>query len=398
MNVVAPILPPPTERYSVLGWLHKNLFSTWYNTLLTLATLAVLYLGLRPALDWALNVAKWEVVSVNLRLFIVGRYPVAELWRAWLCVIAGAWLVGLTWGLWLRTSRAARLAAGLLPFALALLPLEGTNRALLVVTGVSGWIGYGLGRFRAEAFRRPTVIAWLLYFPLVIVLIHGLGPEGQPFGVVPSSLWGGLLLTSLLTVVGIVFSFPLGVLLALGRQSQFVIIRSVCVVFIEFVRGVPFVSVIFMAQFMLPLFLPQGMTLDAVVRAMAAVTLFSAAYLAENVRGGLQAIPRGQFEAARALGLNPAQTMGLIILPQALRLVIPILVGQFIALFKDTSLVVIVGLLDLMGIAKSVLAQPDFLGRQAEVYLFLALVYGVFCYFMSALSQRLEQALGVGQR
>jgi general L-amino acid transport system permease protein len=196
--------------------------------------------------------------------------------------------------------------------------------------------------------------------------------------------------------VGIVFSFPLGVVLALGRQSGLPVVRSLSVIYIELVRGVPLITVLFMAQLMLPLFL-SGATIDRVVRAMAGIVLFSAAYLAENVRGGLQAIPRGQYEAARALGLNTWKMMLLIILPQALKAVIPILVGQFIALFKDTSLVVIVGLLELMGIARAVLAQPDFLGLQAEVYLFVALIYGVFCYLMSAFSQRLERRLSTGR-
>jgi general L-amino acid transport system permease protein len=232
----------------------------------------------------------------------------------------------------------------------------------------------------------------VIYFPLVIVLVSGFGGEGSVLPLVPTNLWGGLLLTLLLSVVGIVFSFPLGVLLALGRQSGLPAVRALSVTYIEVLRGVPLVTVLFMAQLMLPLFLP-GVTIDRVVRAMAGIVLFSAAYLAENVRGGLQAIPRGQYEAARALGLNTWKMMLLIILPQALKIVIPVLVGQFIALFKDTSLVVIVGLLELMGIAKAVLAQPDFLGLQAEVYLFVALVYVVFCYLMSDLSQRLERRL-----
>jgi len=232
----------------------------------------------------------------------------------------------------------------------------------------------------------------VIYFPLVIVLVSGFGGEGSVLPLVPTNLWGGLLLTLLLSVVGIVFSFPLGVLLALGRQSGLPAVRALSVTYIEVLRGVPLVTVLFMAQLMLPLFLP-GVTIDRVVRAMAGIVLFSAAYLAENVRGGLQAIPRGQYEAARALGLNTWKMMLLIILPQALKIVIPVLVGQFIALFKDTSLVVIVGLLELMGIAKAVLAQPDFLGLQAEVYLFVALVYAVFCYLMSDLSQRLERRL-----
>jgi len=215
---------------------------------------------------------------------------------------------------------------------------------------------------------------------------------------VRTNLWGGLLLTFLLTVVGIMFSFPIGVLLALGRRSELPIIRWFSVGYIELVRGVPLISILFMMSLMLPLFLPDGWTVDRVIRAMVAITLFSAAYLAENVRGGLQAIPKGQYEAAEALGLSGAQTMIFIILPQALRLIIPILVGQFIAVFKDTSLVAIVGLLDLLGMGKTVLAQPEFLGLQREVYVFISLIFWVLSYGMSYLSQQLEARLGVGIR
>jgi general L-amino acid transport system permease protein len=218
------------------------------------------------------------------------------------------------------------------------------------------------------------------------------------WAVAKTNLWGGLLLTFLLTVVAILFSFPIGVLLALGRRSELPIIRWFSVGYIELVRGVPLITILFMAQLMLPLFLPDGVTIDRVLRAMVGITLFSAAYLAENVRGGLQAIPKGQYEAAEALGLNGAQTMIFIILPQALRLIIPILVGQFIAVFKDTSLVAIVGLFDLVGIGRTVLAQPEFIGLQREVYAFISLLYWVLSYGMSYLSQRLEASLGVGKR
>ncbi len=214
--------------------------------------------------------------------------------------------------------------------------------------------------------------------------------------IVTTNLWGGLLLTILLTIVGIVFSFPLGVMLALGRRSQLPIVRWFSIGYIELVRGVPLITILFMAQLMLPLFL--SFTPDRVLRAMAGIIMFSAAYLAENVRGGLQAIPKGQFEAAEALGLNGFKTMVFIIMPQALRLIIPILVGQFISLFKDTALVSIVGLLDLVGIARTVLAQPEFLGLQREVYAFISLLYWVLSYAMSYVSQRLEVALGVGER
>jgi general L-amino acid transport system permease protein len=198
--------------------------------------------------------------------------------------------------------------------------------------------------------------------------------------------------------VGILFSLPLGILLALGRRSQLPIIRWVSIAYIELIRGVPLVTILFMAQIMLPLFLPSGVTVDRVLRAMIGIIMFTAAYQAENVRGGLQAIPFGQYEAAQALGLSGIQTTVLIILPQALRNVIPVLVGQFIALYKDTSLVAIVGLLDLLGIAKSVVSQPQFIGLQREAYLFVTLIYWAFSYLMAYLSQRLEVALGVGER
>jgi general L-amino acid transport system permease protein len=387
----AEALPPPFERYTLLGWLRRNLFSTWYNTLLTVLCLALIALAGRGALEWALGQARWEVITANLRLFLVGQYPASATWRVWACVGLLAALIGLSYGVWGRGRRADALGVVGLPVVLALV-FGGEARIALLAAGAAGALGLGLGRWRGARLARWVVFGWVIYFPLVIVLVSGFGGEGSVLPLVPTNLWGGLLLTLLLSVVGIVFSFPLGVLLALGRQSGLPAVRALSVTYIEVVRGVPLVTVLFMAQLMLPLFLP-GVTIDRVVRAMAGIVLFSAAYLAENVRGGLQAIPRGQYEAARALGLNTWKMMLLIILPQALKIVIPVLVGQFIALFKDTSLVVIVGLLELMGIAKAVLAQPDFLGLQAEVYLFVALVYAVFCYLMSNLSQRLERRL-----
>ncbi len=207
------------------------------------------------------------------------------------------------------------------------------------------------------------------------------------------------MLTFLLALVGIVASFPLGVLLALGRRSDLPVLKGLCVLFIELVRGVPLVSLLFMTQVIVPLFLPEDLRVDRVLRALFAITLFSSAYMAENVRGGLQSVPQGQVEAARALGLGGAHTMLFIVLPQALRAVIPAIVGQFISLFKDTSLVVTVGLLDVLGIGKSiVLGNVEWVGSQREVYIFIALLFWVFTYSMSYASRKLESALGVGQR
>ena len=396
VSKTAEVLPPPTERYSIVRWLHKNLFSTWYNALLTVVMLFLAALIVRGVLEWAFTQARWEVITANLRLFMVGQYPVAAIWRIWACVVLLALLIGMSWGIWGGAQRGGAIAFGALPFILAIITSDETARLALLITGIAGVVGYALSWRWSAALRRISIVGWILYFPILFVLVSGVGADDSPIPPVPTNLWGGLLLTLLLSVVGIVFSFPLGVLLALGRQSSLPVVRWLCVAYIELIRGVPFISVLFMAQLMLPLFLP-GITIDRVVRAMAGVVIFSAAYLAENVRGGLQSIPRGQYEAARALGLNPWKMTLLIILPQALRAVIPILVGQFIALFKDTSLVVIVGLLDLMGIARTVLAQPDFLGLQAEVYTFVAFIYGIFCYLMSAFSQRLEAKLHTGR-
>jgi len=265
----------------------------------------------------------------------------------------------------------------------------------LAASVVVGWLG---GRSPwPRQLRYGAAAGWLLYFPFVLLIVRGFGSiPAVPR--VETSLWGGLLLTFLLAVVGILFSSPIGVLLALGRRSRLPAIRVFATLYIELIRGVPLVTVLYMASIMLPLFLPEQIRVDRVVRAMVGFVLFIAAYVAEDVRGGLQAVPRGQYEAAEALGLPGPLVMGLIVLPQALRAVIPSLVGQFISLFKDTSLVAIIGLFDLLNIGQSVLANPDFLGLHREVYVFAAAIYWVFSYTMSYAARRLEKALGVGER
>jgi general L-amino acid transport system permease protein len=226
-------------------------------------------------------------------------------------------------------------------------------------------------------------------------------PEIDPVSVLPAvqpSLWSGIMLTMVLSTLSILLSFPLGVLLALGRSSRLPVVRATCVGLIEVVRGVPLITILFMAQVMLPMFLPLDLSIDRVLRAIAGMTLFTAAYLAEIVRGGLQAVPRQQLQAARALGLNEFLVTLLVLLPQALRAVIPAILGQFVSMFKDTSLVSIVGLLDLLGILGSITKQREYLGTVREVYLFAAVFYFVISYGMSAASRRLETRLGVGTR
>jgi general L-amino acid transport system permease protein len=220
-------------------------------------------------------------------------------------------------------------------------------------------------------------------------------------GIVPivqTNEWGGLLLTIVLATTSILLSFPVGVLLALGRRSSLPAFRIICTAWIELVRGVPLVTIIFFADIMLPLFLPGDVRIDRVTRAIGGLTLFCAAYVAENVRGGLQAIPRGQIEAAQALGLGTVSINRFIVLPQALRLVIPANVGLFISLLKDTTLVVIVGLLELLGVGRAVLAQPEWLGTHYEVYAFVVVVFFILCWAIARMSYRLEARLGVGAR
>lgn len=339
---------PPIAKTTPIGWLRRNLFNTWYNSLLTLVCLALLYQGLRAGVDWILTQAQWTVIQTNLRLFFVGRYPPSLVWRIWVALGGLVGLVGASWG------------------------------AFTIWKSLQRWL----------------IVAWLLALPILLWLIGG----GWGLTTVGTNLWNGLLLTMLLAVVSIVLAFPLGVLLALGRKSQLPVVRWFCTLYIEIVRGLPLIGILFMAQVMLPLILPTEWRLDRLIRAIAGLVLFNAAYLAENVRAGLQAVPKGQVEAARALGLNPLLVVGLIVLPQALRAVIPAIVGQFISLFKDTSLLSIFALVELTGIARSILAQPQFLGRYMEVYLFVGLLYWLFCYSMSIASRRLEQRLNIGQR
>lgn len=384
----------PREPINVPKWLKQNLFSTWYNSLLTVVSLAFIYFVLSRLLTWIFTAANWQVVVANMRLFMVGTYPVEQIWRLWLCVAMLATLLGLSWGIWPTIVRSVAASYGGVLILLALLPVSGDTRLWLAGCGGLIFAGMIMGR-RIPQWERWVATSWIVFLVVSILIIRGFG---GPLPIVPTNNWGGLQLTMVLALTGIVFSFPLGVLLAIGRRSSLPVISLFCTAFIEIIRGVPLITVLFMFQLMLPLFIPGGETIDDVTRAIVAFTIFTGAYIAENVRGGLQAIPQGQFEAAKALGLNPFATMSLIVLPQALRSVIPANVGQFVSLFKDTSLVAIASLFDLLGIARSVLAQGDFLGRQTEVFLFVAFIYWIFAFSMVHVSKRLEEALGVGKR
>ncbi len=397
------VLPPITERSGPLRWLRHNLFNTWGDALLTVASTSLIYWLVKSLLIWAISTAEWDVIVANLRLFLIGQFPLEQVGRLWIALAFLVFLTGNSLAIWDRNSRLAAILILGLPVFLIFLPFAPQTRVWLGVLAVTGILGWGLGYTAPQPLKRGVAVGWLIALPVFVLLTHGFTPAvedvpGTALTVVPTNLWGGLLLTFLLTVVANIFSFPLGLLLALGRRSELSIIRWFSIGYIELVRGVPLITILFMAQLMLPLFVPGGIDIDRVLRAMVGMTLFSAAYLAENVRGGLQAIPKGQFEAAYALGLSGAKTMYFIILPQALRLIIPILVGQFISMFKDTALVAIVGLFDLLGIARTVLSQPEFIGLHREVYAFVSLFYWGLSYAMSYISQRLETSLGLGVR
>ncbi|PHJ65972.1 amino acid ABC transporter permease [Nostoc linckia z18] len=376
-----------------LIWLRKNLFSTWYNSLLTVACLLLLFWVARGIITWVTTQAQWSVIEVNLRLFLVGRFPQTLYWRVWTVLAIAAIVSAITGGVFFHkqqlTKRGIIIYIFIVGVLLFILPVDLISRLQLLLIGVLIFAGFGVGRNFAEVLTPWLSLLWLLSFPVIFWLIGG----GFGLQSVPTNLWNGLLLTLLMAAVSIVLSFPIGVLLALGRTSDLPVVRWFSILYIEIVRGVPLVGILFLAQVMLPLFLPTDVRLDRVLRGIAGLVLFSAAYMAENVRGGLQSIPRGQIEAAKALGLNTILVVLLIILPQALRAVIPAIVGQFISLFKDTSLLSLVGLLELTGMARSILAQPEFLDRYAEVYLFIGLIYWVFCYSMSLASRRLEKQL-----
>jgi len=358
-----PDLPPPASSVGVVGWMRENLFSSPAHILLTLIAFYIIYITVPPFLNWTIfsavwsgddreacvghHAACWPFVKAWFKFFMYGRYPVEELWRINTMYVLG-----------------------------------GGCLAALIIPGTpfKGWIGLFL----------------LVVYPIIAFFMFVGGSFGLPM--IETPLWGGLFLTLVIGITGIVASLPIGVVLALGRRSNMPIVRALCTAFIEFWRGVPLITVLFMSSVMFPLFLPEGMNFDKLIRALVGVALFSAAYMAEVVRGGLQAIPKGQSEAANALGLPYWKTMFLIVLPQALKLVIPGIVNTFIGLFKDTTLVLIIGLFDLLGTVQSALTNPNWSlpGISDTGYFFAAFVFWIFCFAMSRYSQHLEKKLHTG--
>jgi general L-amino acid transport system permease protein len=397
--------PPVTER-GVIGWLYHNLFSSIPNTILTLVTVVLLYLAITGLIRWILN-AFWEPVWINRKLFAVGPYPNEALAQPLIVLLAISLLFGFSAGRWGSILRDIAIGLAALLGVLAIIPL-GINTQL-GLAGALGLLilGYVIGLVGFVP-NRLLLILWFLSIPFTFIVLAGgislprLG--GWFFATpVPTNLWGGLMLTLLLTVVGIALSFPLGVLLALGRRSTLPVVKGFSIAYIELIRGSPLIALLFMGMVLFPLFLPPSWPAPpSLVRVLVVITLFSAAYLAEAVRGGLQAVGDGQYEAADALGFHLVDKLRLIILPQALAKVIPALVGQFISLFKDTALVALLGLLDLLGVAQSVVQQPDWMGIPGgitkELYLFAAVIYFIFSYGMSFASRRIEVELRADQR
>lgn len=398
-----PIVSAPPAKPSPAEWIRKNLFSGWFNSLLTILGATVVFYSLINVITWAFTTADWSPVTEAPLLFMVGQYPREELWRVGISVLMITFLVGMSWGVWKRYMRPFAIFLGILMGILAIFPLATPTitlsiRAFMLINPFLIYIGYRIGKLRS-GLGRYVVSLWLIAFLLIpLVILPGFS-NSSLLPSVPTTAWGGLLITLLLSVGGIVLSTPIGVLLALGRRSSLPVVKMFSISFIELVRGVPLVTILFMFSVILALFLPTESRIDRVIRALMGIVVFSAAYTAENVRGGLQAIPPGQIEAAKAVGLKNFNITRLIVLPQALRLVIPTIVGQFISLFKDTTLVYIVGINDLLGMGNAVLKlKPEFLRLQMEVYLFIAVIFWVFSYFMSYASLQLEKALGVGER
>ncbi len=360
-NDYKPEQPPPRKESGALGWARANLFNSWFNTALTLLALYFLIETVPPLIRWLFidavwglvgpdvcreaDGACWSFIRLKYRQILFGTYPFDQQWRPLIAMI------------------------------------------LIVSVALLSCI---------RRFWQPWMVGvWIATLFIYITLLGG-----GVFGLRPvrTELWGGLPLTLMLAFVGIAVAFPISVLLALGRRSDMPIIKAICVGYIELIRGVPLITLLFMASFMLPLFMPSGVSIDAVLRAQVAIIVFVSSYLAEVIRGGLQALPKGQYEAAHTLGLSYWQMQRKIILPQALTISIPPIVNTYLGLFKDTSLVAIISLTDLLLATRQSFADPEWRRFFVEAYIFVALIYWVFCYYMSKYSQYLERVLNTGHK
>lgn len=360
---------PPVATTGLVAWTRMNLFSSWINTAVTLALGYLVVRWTIGFVDWAFLNAIWSVPVVNGQAQTQACREIKGVGACWAVV----------------TEKHRFILFGTYPYEEHWRPL------LVCVLFVGLYIVSALRRF----WNWRLIPIWVGTLTAIGVLMWG-GVFGLTY--VPQERWGGLPITLILSTFGLAFAFPLAVLVALGRRSKLPAIKTLCVLYVELIRGVPLISLLFMASVMFPLFLPEGMNIDKLLRAQVAITLFAGAYLAEVVRAGLQTLPRGQYEAADALGLSYWQKTGFIILPQALRLVIPPLVNTFIGFFKDTSLVLIIGIFDLLTAGKTAIVEPAWQGFGIEVYITIGLIYLVFCFAMSKYSQDLERELNRHRR
>jgi general L-amino acid transport system permease protein len=390
--------PPTATTMTPREWMKANLFSSRFNTITTVVAAGFIAFVLYQALAFVFVNAEWKVIQVSMKGYMVGGFPIEEVWRIWVSAYLIAILGGMSAGMLgvrIRWTR-GRLIGGVLASAVALVVLTYTTTtwtprllALGAVAAVLG--GWPIGRIFGDRLRRPLIIAWILAFPAIIFVV-------REFDGVPAQLWEGFFFNIIAATVGIVASFPIGILLALGRRSTLPAVRTVCVVFIEIFRGVPLVAWLIFSKFVVDLLLPPQMEVPDIIKAFIAMTLFSAAYVGEIVRGGLQGVHHGQYEAARALGLPTTRMMALVVLPQALRSTIPAMISHFISLFKDTSLFVAIEVTELLAATRRSANSLEFLGQDTETLLFAAMMFWAVAFSMSRWSQRLELRLGVGER
>ena len=412
---------PPAPGFSAdlaVKWARQNLFSSRTNTALTVLIGLFLVWLVPKLISWALldavfqpdaeacratKGACWGFISEKLRLMTFGTYPYAEQWRPLAMMVL---MVGLFAATLMQALRGRWLWIGWAVGVPVMWLLMGGGQIripwLVILSAALAPICiYGARHANWKSNRTRSIAAAATVLLLIILTISSTWqPVAIDTGLAPveTEKWGGLPLTLILSANGIVFSFPLAVLLALGRASELPAIRALCITFIELVRGVPLITVLFMASLMIPLFLPSGFDIDKLLRAQIGFILFAAAYEAEVIRGGLQAVPKGQYEAADALGLGYWHKTGLIILPQALRVVIPPMVNTFIGFFKDTSLVIIIGLFDFLGAIRLAASDADWRSFYVEGLMFAALVYFAFCYAMASYARHLERRLDPGRR
>ena len=365
----AALRAAPIRTTGPIAWARANLFASWWSTAVTLV---LAYLIVR----WTLGFVEWAFINAVWSVPMQGNQPQTGACRD----MKG---VGACWAVIAEKHRF--ILFGTYPFD------EHWRPALVCVLFVGLYIVSALRRF----WNWRLIPVWVGTLAVIGVLMWG-GVFGLSY--VPQERWGGLPITLILSTFGLAFAFPLAILVALGRRSKLPAIKMLCILYVELIRGVPLISLLFMASVMFPLFLPEGMNIDKLLRAQIAITLFAGAYLAEVVRGGLQSLSRGQYEAADALGLSYWQKTGFIILPQALRTVIPPLVNTFIGFFKDTSLVLIIGIFDLLTAGKTAIVEPAWQGFGVEVYVTVGAIYLVFCFAMSKYSQGLESDLNRHRR